>query len=187
MTRLKKKLIAWSSLTRLKMSIVEIFIPRKFHPRETLVLSMFLRRGETSREEFTEQFGNLNSRELPGPDGVHLKLWGISAPKLESNIFFKIGVLPGCCESVTREQHFENALKSDLRSCRWMRNNLHRGEAFQASQNGNICLEKQNYIIWPTIWFLVKALSWSLKLLEGFILKIGKKDLVYIIQVSRRF
>lgn len=51
------------------MSTVEIFIPRKFHPRETLALSMFLRRGETSREEFTEQFGYLNSSELLGPDG----------------------------------------------------------------------------------------------------------------------
>lgn len=174
------------------MSIVEIFIPRKFYPRETLVLSMFLRRGETSREEFTKQFGNLNSSELPGPDGVHLKLWGISAPKLESfwrtcNIFLKIGVLPGCCESVTREHHFQNALEGDLRSCRWMRNNLHRGEAFQVSQNGNICLEKRNYIIWPTIWFLLEVLSWSLKLLEGFILNIGKKNLAYIIQVFRKF
>lgn len=56
------------------MAVVGILIPRKFHPRETLVLSMFLRRGETSREEFMEQFGNLNSSELPGPDGVHLKL-----------------------------------------------------------------------------------------------------------------
>lgn len=56
------------------MSIAEILIPRKFHPRETLVLSRFLRMGEISGEEFTEQFGNLNSSELPGPDGVHLKL-----------------------------------------------------------------------------------------------------------------
>lgn len=56
------------------MSVVEIFIPRKFHPRKTLVLSTFLRMGETSGEEFMEQLGNLNSSELPGPDGVHLKL-----------------------------------------------------------------------------------------------------------------
>ena len=56
------------------MSIAEILIPRRFHPRETLVLSMLLRRGEILREEFTGQLGNLNSSELPGPDGVHLKL-----------------------------------------------------------------------------------------------------------------
>lgn len=67
------------------MSVVEILIPRRFHPRETFVLSMLLRRGEISREEFTEQLGNLNSSELPGPDGAHLKLCEISAPKLESS------------------------------------------------------------------------------------------------------
>lgn len=157
------------------MSVVEILIPRRFHPRETFVLSMLLRRGEVSREEFTEQLGNLNSSELPGPDGAHLKLCESSAPKLESfwqtcNISLKIGVLPGCCKSVTRECHFQKATKSDLGSCRWMRNILHRGEAVHSSQNGNIYLEKQNYIIWATAQFLLKVLSWSLKLFEDFYL-----------------
>lgn len=59
----------------LKTSAVEILIPRRFHPSETLVLSM-LRRGEISREEFTVQRGNPNSNELPGPDGVHLSCEG---------------------------------------------------------------------------------------------------------------
>lgn len=91
--------------------------------RETLALTMLLRRGETSKKEFTEQFGNLNSSELLGPDGdisscegSQLQNWKASANTC--NIFPKIGALPGCCESVTREHCFQNALKSDLRICR---------------------------------------------------------------------
>ena len=155
------------------MSIAEILIPRRFHPRETPVLSMLLRRGEISRDLKSQAVRDLSSKTgklLTNMCNISLKI-----------------VLPGCRKTVANNPHLQNGTKSNLENYRWMHNILHRGQAFQSNQNGNINLEKQNYIIWPTTHFCLKSSAGLWSCLKTSFKIFKRKYLACIIHIFKRF